>query len=42
MDGMPDEIEALWTQGAEMLKDAGAEIATSRCRTRNTRCPPIT
>ena len=26
MDGMPDEIEALWTQGAEMLKDAGAEI----------------
>jgi aspartyl-tRNA(Asn)/glutamyl-tRNA(Gln) amidotransferase subunit A len=26
MDGMPDEIEALWMQGAEMLKDAGAEI----------------
>ena len=26
MDGMPDEIEALWAQGAEMLKDAGAEI----------------
>jgi aspartyl-tRNA(Asn)/glutamyl-tRNA(Gln) amidotransferase subunit A len=26
MDGMPAEIEALWTQGAEMLKDAGAEL----------------
>ncbi|SNR55666.1 aspartyl/glutamyl-tRNA(Asn/Gln) amidotransferase subunit A [Puniceibacterium sediminis] len=26
MDGMPDEIEALWTQGREMLRDAGAEI----------------
>ena len=25
-DGMPDEIEALWRRGAEMLKDAGAEI----------------
>ncbi|MFN3938563.1 MAG: Asp-tRNA(Asn)/Glu-tRNA(Gln) amidotransferase subunit GatA [Gemmobacter sp.] len=26
MDGMPDEIEALWQQGVEMLRDAGAEI----------------
>ncbi len=26
MEGMPAEIEALWHQGAEMLKDAGAEI----------------
>ena len=26
MDGMPDEIEALWSEGAEMLRDAGAEI----------------
>ncbi|WP_299150656.1 Asp-tRNA(Asn)/Glu-tRNA(Gln) amidotransferase subunit GatA [uncultured Tateyamaria sp.] len=26
MDGMPEEIEALWTQGREMLADAGAEI----------------
>jgi aspartyl-tRNA(Asn)/glutamyl-tRNA(Gln) amidotransferase subunit A len=26
MDGMPDEIETLWSQGAEMLRDAGAEI----------------
>jgi aspartyl-tRNA(Asn)/glutamyl-tRNA(Gln) amidotransferase subunit A len=26
MDGMPDEIEALWSQGADMLRDAGAEI----------------
>ena len=26
MDGMPAEIEALWKQGTEMLKDAGAEI----------------
>ncbi len=26
MDGMPDEIEALWHRGAEMLKDAGAKI----------------
>ncbi|MBB1497484.1 Asp-tRNA(Asn)/Glu-tRNA(Gln) amidotransferase subunit GatA [Paracoccus sp. MC1862] len=26
MDGMPAEIEALWKQGAEMLRDAGAEI----------------
>jgi len=26
MDGMSDEIEALWTRGREMLADAGAEI----------------
>ena len=26
MDGMPEEIETLWSQGAEMLRDAGAEI----------------
>lgn len=26
MEGMPPEIDALWTQGAEMLRDAGAEI----------------
>ncbi|MFO7919684.1 MAG: Asp-tRNA(Asn)/Glu-tRNA(Gln) amidotransferase subunit GatA [Nioella sp.] len=26
MDGMPEAIETLWSQGAEMLKDAGAEI----------------
>jgi aspartyl-tRNA(Asn)/glutamyl-tRNA(Gln) amidotransferase subunit A len=26
MDGMPEEIEALWTQGTDMLRDAGAEI----------------
>ncbi|MEM7074070.1 MAG: Asp-tRNA(Asn)/Glu-tRNA(Gln) amidotransferase subunit GatA [Pseudomonadota bacterium] len=26
MDGMPDEIEMLWTRGKEMLKDAGAEL----------------
>ncbi len=26
MDGMPEEIEALWSRGAEMLRDAGAEI----------------
>ena len=26
MDGMPDEIETLWHEGAEMLKSAGAEI----------------
>lgn len=26
VDGMPAEIEALWTQGIEMLKDAGAEV----------------
>ena len=26
MDGMPEEIETLWHRGAEMLKDAGAEI----------------
>jgi aspartyl-tRNA(Asn)/glutamyl-tRNA(Gln) amidotransferase subunit A len=26
MDGMPEEIETLWTQGAAMLRDAGAEI----------------
>ena len=26
MDGMPDEIEALWSTGQEMLRDAGAEI----------------
>ncbi|MDD9717041.1 Asp-tRNA(Asn)/Glu-tRNA(Gln) amidotransferase subunit GatA [Dinoroseobacter sp. PD6] len=26
MDGMPEEIEALWSRGAEMLRDAGAEL----------------
>jgi aspartyl-tRNA(Asn)/glutamyl-tRNA(Gln) amidotransferase subunit A len=26
MDGMPDAIEALWAEGAAMLKDAGAEL----------------
>ncbi|GIT90754.1 glutamyl-tRNA(Gln) amidotransferase subunit A [Jannaschia pagri] len=26
MDGMPEEIEALWRDGTEMLRDAGAEI----------------
>jgi len=26
MDGMPEEIEALWQQGIAMLKDAGAEV----------------
>ncbi len=26
MDGMPEEIEALWSRGQEMLRDAGAEI----------------
>lgn len=26
MDGMPDEIEALWSKGVDMLKDAGCEI----------------
>ena len=26
MDGMPEEIETLWQQGAEMMRDAGAEI----------------
>ncbi len=26
MDGMPDEIEALWAQGRAMLQDAGAKI----------------
>ncbi|MEM1273238.1 MAG: Asp-tRNA(Asn)/Glu-tRNA(Gln) amidotransferase subunit GatA [Pseudomonadota bacterium] len=26
MDGMPDEIEALWTRGQAMLADAGAEL----------------
>ena len=25
VDGMPDEIEAIWSRGAEMLRDAGAE-----------------
>ena len=26
MEGMPEEIEALWQQGIEMMQDAGAEI----------------
>lgn len=26
VDGMPDAIDALWRQGADMLRDAGAEI----------------
>ncbi len=26
LDGMPDEIETLWAQGAQMLRDQGAEV----------------
>ncbi len=26
MDGMPEEIEALWAKGIEMMRDAGAEV----------------
>jgi len=26
MDGMPDEIDTLWREGAAMLRDAGAEV----------------
>ena len=26
MEGMPDEIEALWQEGQQMLRDAGAEV----------------
>ena len=26
MDGMPPEIEALWARGADMLRDAGAQV----------------
>jgi len=26
MDGMPEEIEALWARGIEMMRDAGAEV----------------
>lgn len=26
MDGMPEEIEALWARGTDMLRDAGAEV----------------
>jgi len=26
LDGMPDEIDALWQRGTEMMRDAGAEI----------------
>jgi len=26
MDGMPEEIETLWSQGQDMLRDAGAEL----------------
>jgi aspartyl-tRNA(Asn)/glutamyl-tRNA(Gln) amidotransferase subunit A len=26
LDGMPDEIEQLWAQGAQMLRDQGAEV----------------
>jgi aspartyl-tRNA(Asn)/glutamyl-tRNA(Gln) amidotransferase subunit A len=26
LDGMPEEIEKIWAQGADMLRDAGAEI----------------
>ena len=26
MDGMPEEIEALWAKGQDMLRDAGAEL----------------
>jgi aspartyl-tRNA(Asn)/glutamyl-tRNA(Gln) amidotransferase subunit A len=42
MDGMPAEIETLWTRGAEMLRMRARGSSTSRCRTRNTRCPPTT
>jgi aspartyl-tRNA(Asn)/glutamyl-tRNA(Gln) amidotransferase subunit A len=42
MDGMPDEIETLWSDGATMLRTRARRSSTSRCPTRNTRCPPIT
>ena len=29
MEGMPADIEALWAKGADMLRDAGAEIAAT-------------
>jgi len=42
LDGMPAEIEKLWTEGAAWLKAAGAELSKCRCRTPNMRCRPIT
>ena len=43
VDGMSAEIDALWQQGVEWLKAAGAEIDDmSACRTPNMRCRPIT
>ena len=42
VDGMPDAIDALWRQGAEMLRDAGAEIVDISLPHTKTPCPPIT
>ena len=43
VDGMPPEIEALWQQGIDWLKDAGRRDRRDlACRTPNTRCRPIT
>ena len=42
IDGMAAEIDDLWRQGEAWLREAGAESATSRCRTPATRSPPTT
>ena len=43
VDGMPAEIEALWAAGHRLAEGRRApRSSTSRCRTPNTRCRPIT
>ena len=42
MDGMPAEIDKLWADGADMLRDAGAEIVDISFHTQNTHCQRTT
>jgi aspartyl-tRNA(Asn)/glutamyl-tRNA(Gln) amidotransferase subunit A len=42
IDGVPAEIDALWEQGVQWLRDAGAEPVKISCRTANMRFRPIT
>ncbi len=42
IDGMPEEIEALWQKGVQYLKDAALKSSMFRCRTPNMRLLPIT
>ena len=42
LDGMPGEIETLWSRASRGSRTPAPRWSTSRCRTPNTRCRPIT